>query len=260
MGAEQPGSPLLPFRRTGTRPPFFCVHGAGGEADLFEPLAERLSPQQPFFGLRLVGTEARRSLARGVEQLAAHYVEAMRAVRPHGPYLIGGYSFGGVIAFAMASRLASLGEPPAVVVLVDTNSPDLIRDLLRPRPVRRVAGRALLDAKWLTWRTGAPRWTITQRVFPSARRPDWRWRVIVGKRAVRRYRPGVYDGEVVLLRTPRQASSRDLGWGSICPNLTVVDVDGAHLALFDEPSVGALATELDAVLDRASRAPVTEPG
>jgi thioesterase domain-containing protein len=257
MGAEQPGSPLLPFRSTGARPPFFCVHGAGGEADLFEPLADLLSPEQPFFGLRLEGAAARRAHARGVERLAAHYVDAMRSVRPHGPYLIGGYSFGGVVAFAMASHLATLGEPPAVLVLVDTNSPDLTRELLRPRPVRRVAGRALLDLKWLTWRTGAHRWPVTQRLFPSTRRPDWRWRVIVGKRAVRRYRPGVYDGDAVLLRTPLREARRDLGWGRVCPRLSVIDVDGAHLALFEEPSVGALATELDAVLYRASRARVT---
>lgn len=113
-------SPLVAIQTTGSRPPFFCVHGAGGTVLIYRDLAHHLGPDQPFYGLQSVGLDGNRLPLTKIEEIAAVYVEEIQKVQPVGPYFLGGYCLGGTIAFEMAQQLSRRGETVALLVLLDT--------------------------------------------------------------------------------------------------------------------------------------------
>ena len=111
---------LVPIQPMGSRPPFFCVHGAGGNVLIYRDLSECLGSDQPFYGLQAQGLDGSRPVLTTIEDMAALYVKEIRRVQRHGPYLLGGYCMGGTIAFEMAQRLVSEGERVALLALFDT--------------------------------------------------------------------------------------------------------------------------------------------
>ncbi len=120
---DEPWSPLVPIQPEGQEPPFFCVHPAGGIVYCFRELAMRLAPDRPFFGLQAAGLDGTSPPLNRLEDMAASYVEAIRRHRPEGPYHLGGWSLGGLVAFEMARQLASAGETVASLALIDIQAP-----------------------------------------------------------------------------------------------------------------------------------------
>src|SRR5207245_35503 len=100
---------------TATKPAFYCVHPIGGTVLCYGALARRLGTDRPFCALEAQGLHGPEAPQTSVETLAARYVEAVRGHQPHGPYFLGGWSFGGVVAYEMACRLVKLGEPVALL-------------------------------------------------------------------------------------------------------------------------------------------------
>src|SRR5262249_11903943 len=98
-------SSLVAIQPSGSRPPFFFVHGHGGNVVRFRDLAHHLGPDQPFFGLQAVGLDGKQPAYTRMEEIAAHYLREIRAVQPAGPYYVGGFCFGGLVAFEMAQQL-----------------------------------------------------------------------------------------------------------------------------------------------------------
>ena len=113
-------SPLVAIQESGTRPPFFCIHGAGGNVLIYRELSQNLGLDQPFYGLQSQGLEGTEPPLTRIEDMAALYVEAIRRRQPHGPYLLGGYCGGGLVAFEVAQQLRSAGEKIALLALLDT--------------------------------------------------------------------------------------------------------------------------------------------
>jgi phthiocerol/phenolphthiocerol synthesis type-I polyketide synthase E len=113
-------SPLVPIQDSGSRPAFFCVHGAGGNVLIYRELSQNLGSDQPFYGLQSQGLDGAYPPLTRIEDMAALYVKAIRRRQPHGPYLIGGYCGGGLIAFEAAQQLRSEGEEIALLALLDT--------------------------------------------------------------------------------------------------------------------------------------------
>lgn len=249
---QQWGSPVVPLRDTGDRRPFFCVHGGGGNVMLFRPLAARLPADRPFLGLQLRGASVR-AVSR-MERLAAHYVEHVVRVQPDGPHLLGGYSSGGAVAYEMARQLSAMGQPPALVVMLDTTSPQFARDRLRSRPLRRWSKRASLELHWLAWRARWVRWRLATAVARGRGRSPWRLgerQARFLKRVMRLYRPGPYDGAVLLL-SGEWRTREDRGWREVVRGpFEVVDIPGEHRSLLEEPHVAVVAEVLHDAFDRA---------
>jgi thioesterase domain-containing protein len=110
---------LLPLRTTGTAPPLFCVHPAGGLAWCYAGLLRHLGADQPVYGVQAHGlTQPARSPAT-VGEMAAAYVEEIRTVAPDGPYRLLGWSFGGAVAHAMATLLQEGGERVELLAFMD---------------------------------------------------------------------------------------------------------------------------------------------
>ncbi|HEV7369720.1 amino acid adenylation domain-containing protein [Arenibaculum sp.] len=141
-GGQSPYRALVPLQTSGTRAPVFCVHPAGGSAFRYVPLSRCLGTDQPMYGLQASGLEPDEPLAESVETMAACYVEAVRELRPRGPYRLLGWSFGGLVAYEMAHQLDRAGERVELLALLDTPLPRIFRDAPGLSPAEVVAALA----------------------------------------------------------------------------------------------------------------------
>ncbi|MBN3989151.1 MAG: amino acid adenylation domain-containing protein [Nostoc sp. NMS2] len=118
-----PWSPLVPIQPAGSSPALFCVHPIFGVVFPYYELAQNLGKNQPFYGLQPIGLDGKSSPLTRIEDMATHYIEALRTVQPKGPYFLGGWSFGGWVAFEMAQQLQNSGEEVALLAVLDTLAP-----------------------------------------------------------------------------------------------------------------------------------------
>lgn len=116
-------TPVVTLQRDGEGPPFFCIHPVDGSVLGFRGLASALGADRPFHALQAPGLEGEQQPREHVEDLADRYTEAILAVRPAGPYLLGGWSFGGVAAAEVARNLIAAGHDVPMVVMLDSRAP-----------------------------------------------------------------------------------------------------------------------------------------
>ncbi|MGE5322035.1 MAG: thioesterase domain-containing protein, partial [Actinomycetota bacterium] len=112
---------LIPMRKEGSRAPFFCVHPVGGTVFCYEQLMRHLGSDQPFYAFQSIGLNRDQEPQTSIAGMAATYRELMCQMQPEGPYRIGGWSLGGVIAFEMACQLESEGKEVALLALFDSH-------------------------------------------------------------------------------------------------------------------------------------------
>ena len=263
-----------------TKPPFYCVHPIGGTVLCYGALARRLGTDRSFCALEAPGLHGSGTPETSVESLAARYVEALRRHQPHGPYFLGGWSFGGVVAYEMACRLAKLGEPVALLALIDSRAPGSL-----PASAAPVEGTSLVAmlARELggasggtgvidgTGDLGLPETDSSiDRVLARARArgllpPE------IGQAEVRRllevlranlralhaYLPGSYPGPVTLFRAAGATAPQPdptCGWRSLATGgVEVHEVPGDHYSIVREPHVRVLSDLLRTRLDDATR-------
>ncbi|MFI9504597.1 amino acid adenylation domain-containing protein [Nocardia sp. NPDC052566] len=120
-GADASFDVLLPLRTSGTAEPLFCLHPIVGISWSFAGLAAHLDPDRPIYGLQSPALSSAVPLPDSIEEWARLYIERIRAVQPEGPYHLLGWSFGGVLAHAMAVRLQDEGEEVALLAVLDSH-------------------------------------------------------------------------------------------------------------------------------------------
>jgi thioesterase domain-containing protein len=269
------GSVLVEIASAGgnrpAHPPLFCVHGAGGDVQCFFPLARHLGAEQPCYGLQAIGLAPGEEPLASVEEMAALYVGAVRRVRAHGPYLLAGWSFGGLVAFEMAQRLRAAGEDVDLLALLDSRvglpaagaassdppqSADgglafLLHDMAvyAARFWRRDLG---LNASELAGRDPekqleifAARAREAGLVHQAGSLAQVRRLVAVLRSnlaAHSRYRPGPYGGRLTLIRAAQGplAGEPDLGWERLAAAVRL-EAPGDHVTMLAEPQVRTLA-------------------
>ncbi|HEY8666007.1 MAG TPA: amino acid adenylation domain-containing protein, partial [Tepidisphaeraceae bacterium] len=128
-GWRPPTTLVVPIQDKGTKPPFFCLAGRGGHVFVYCELARLVGQDQPFYGLQLPGANGERAPHTRVEDIAADFVREMRKVQSRGPYHLGGYSFGGLVAFEIAQQLRAVGEEIGMLALFDSAGPGYPRIL-----------------------------------------------------------------------------------------------------------------------------------
>jgi glyine---[glycyl-carrier protein] ligase len=111
---------VLPIRPVGTKPPLFCVHDAGGFSWPYSKLLRHIPSEHPIFGLQARNLTQRARRPRSIDEMAADYVARIRRIQPAGPYNLLGWSFGGLVAHAMATHLQEMGQEVALLVLLDS--------------------------------------------------------------------------------------------------------------------------------------------
>jgi amino acid adenylation domain-containing protein len=119
---------LVNIQPHGSRPPFFCVHAVGGQVISYAELSQELGLEQPFYGLQSPPANYFPESGVSIEQLAALYNREIRSVQPVGPYLLSGWSMGGLVAWEMAQQLMKEGETISLLALIDTAPPPKYRE------------------------------------------------------------------------------------------------------------------------------------
>ncbi|MEU5980022.1 amino acid adenylation domain-containing protein [Streptomyces sp. NPDC047315] len=110
---------VMPLRRSGDRPPLFCIHPSGGMSWSYGGLLKYLSPDLPVYGIQARGLGGDDPLPQSLEEMADDYVDQITAIQPEGPYYLLGWSYGGIVAHAISARLERQGRSVALLVLVD---------------------------------------------------------------------------------------------------------------------------------------------
>lgn len=118
-----PWSPLVPIQPNGSKQPFFCIPGAGGNVIYLYSLARHLGFNQPFYGLQAWGLDGESAALTKVEDMACQYIKVIQTLQPDGPYLLGGHSYGGLVAFEMARQLVHQGQEVNFLAILDTPAP-----------------------------------------------------------------------------------------------------------------------------------------
>ncbi len=277
--ASLPWSSLVRIQPIGSKRPFFCVHPVGGNVLCYVDLARHLGLDQPFFGLQAPGLEGEREPHSRIEDMAAHYIEALRVVQPEGPYLLGGWSFGGVVAFEMAQQLQKQNHEVPLLVLIDSGVPTfdssnaIIDDtkLLALLPIQlgyplekslsvRYDDLHRLDfEEQLNYVLERAR--MANIMPPDAGLSQIRRLLKVYKaniQAMQSYIPQVYPSRITLFRASEGLAEDhqdpSLGWREFAAGgVEVYTLPGDHYTMVREPHVQVLAGRLAACLDEAVR-------
>jgi acetoacetyl-CoA synthetase len=111
-------SPFIPLKKGNRQPPILMAHGLGGRAR-FTELAQHIRTDHPIYGIQAKGIDGREEPFDRIEEMAHFYLEALKEFQPRGPYILIGYSFGGLVALEMAQRLSEEGSEIGLLVLID---------------------------------------------------------------------------------------------------------------------------------------------
>jgi acyl transferase domain-containing protein/thioesterase domain-containing protein/acyl carrier protein len=126
--------------------PLFLVHPIGGHIYIYRNLTRSLGNQQPVYAFKAQGVDGETQPLTQIEAMATHYINAMQVVQPEGPYILGGHSFGGLVAFEMAQQLHVLGQEIALLFMMDTVGPEQSLEPEDSDDIRAIAYALGLDA------------------------------------------------------------------------------------------------------------------
>jgi acyl transferase domain-containing protein/thioesterase domain-containing protein/aryl carrier-like protein len=262
------------------RLPFFLVAGMFGNVLNLRHLASLVGEDRPFHGVQARGLLGEEDPHETFEEMARDYLKEIRAVQPHGPYLLGGFSGGGITAFEMARQLIAEGEQVPLIVLLDTPVPLEIpltrgeRLSIHRQNIERQGLRYL--SSWVEGKFAYRRELRArkdQEIGQAAAGQDARFRSQLIEaafyRALGRYKIEELPVHLALFRPrlkaefafgPGRAINKDRrriysdnGWGPFAPRVDVVETPGDHDSMVLEPNVRILATRLRAALDDAEK-------
>jgi thioesterase domain-containing protein/acyl carrier protein len=280
QAAPGPHCSLVAIQPGGNKRPLFLVHPAGGHVFPYVHLAQLMGPDQPCYGLQARGLEDGQNPHARIEDMAAYYIQALQTVQPTGPYLLGGWSMGGVVAFEMAQQLHAQGQLVALLALLDGRIPtpdetfpedDSEAILLVERyfgisfgPMQSLAQLPkdeqlgfVLELAKSAGLVPAELGVSQARRFVEQVRSDLR--------ATQNYGLRLYPGRITFFKASETlaGTSADptLGWSEWASGgVEVHIVPGNHANLMYEPHVEVLAKKLTACLNQAQSAEAEENG
>ena len=254
------GKGLVALNTDGAKPPFFCLPSLLN-------LARHLGSDRPFYGLSYPPPKILAEPETTTENIAAECIRQMRAVQPDGPYFVGGFSYGGVVAFEIARQLQEQGSEIGLLAMFDPDPP-------RPYPTKSAsyhADRYLFHLsrlvrlnpadqfRYLMHRLRNETWKLAPVLASQQEMPAQRALFARGSEAVLdRYRAKPYAGSATMFLASdtqwRHRPEKDprLEWKLLIRGkLDLIELDGDHDAMYHEPHVRILAEKLAACLDNA---------
>jgi aspartate racemase len=268
-GWSSPWSSLVPIQLSGSRPPFFCVHGCGGIVFHMQGFARHLFPEQPFYGLKAQGLEEGQTPHTRIEDMAAFYIKEIQTVQPDGPYYIGSTGYGGAVVLEIAQQLKSQGQNVVFLALINAvalhpylSNYSFIRSIYGGsfeyffhRLVDFMRNKPLLPyIKYTFFNRVLVNWNISRRFVPMDIQREYRFREVFTN-ALLNYTPHVYPGRITCIMREKisdnpQGSVRD--WYDIAGSgLDFRFVPGTFEDIWRgrEPYARILAEQLKACLE-----------
>jgi phthiocerol/phenolphthiocerol synthesis type-I polyketide synthase E len=276
---------LVVIQPNGQRPPFFWMHAEGGNVLECQTLAKLLGNDQPFYGLQAQGLEGTEVVAPSIIEMAAHNIREIKTVQQSGPYYLGGYCLGGLVAFEMAQQLQNAGEDVAFLVLISTSTGDHLRSLKPGLHISRLLWYKILDRIELemdniSFMTAKAKFLYmldrTIRILNAIQfklehvldllfahlQIEYRWHsrayilhksVDLSDDSYMSYRPKPLENELYLFRVSKKRHELTvdpvLGWeGLAVKGLHVFEVHGFHKNIMKEPNVRGVARILKKLL------------
>jgi thioesterase domain-containing protein len=265
---------LVAIKASGSRMPIYFAHEIGGRVFYLMKMAKLVHPEQPIYGLQGRGLNGE-PLFRTIEEMAAHYVSEIIKHNPEGPYLLAGYSYGGLIAYEMAQQLKAMGKEVKMLAIFDTSVTHLNPPASRLNRVsRRLSAVVMKLVFLLIFFFRDPRtimrhekevrirnlrfayYTI-KAFFNIGKKPKLylRYKLVRQHRiAEKNYKMAPYDGPMQLFRCQKKLYYIDdfeyLGWRTYVKNINIHDVPGDHDRLFSYPYYYTVAPALQACLDK----------
>jgi acyl transferase domain-containing protein len=268
--AAQRGQHVVPIQTAGRRPKLFLVHGAGGNVLGFRELSHYFGKDQPLYGLQARGVDGKQPPHQTIAEMATAYLGELREVQPHGPYYLGGYSGGGVVAYEMAQQLLLAGERVAYVGMIDSWCPQmkrrgkLARALLHAgRVMRRGPMYPVNIVRMKLERRRSARESEAARLQGGVMPQTMRGQEVqfAFERAFENHRVAPYEGKVWLYRCTdhdlgtRYVFEEDLGWRPfVRGGLSIVQCPGNHFTMCTEPNVQVLCRHMMTSVDEAMAA------
>ncbi|MEO1560163.1 MAG: thioesterase domain-containing protein, partial [Cyanobacteria bacterium J06632_19] len=268
---------LIPIQPSGIKPPFFCVHPIGGNVFCYKDLGQHLGHDQPFYGLQCAGIDGEIKPKTSIEDMAAYYIEAIRTIQPQGPYLIGGWSFGGIVAFEMAQQLYLSNQEVALLALIDCWAPH--QYIRKPAKVDNAVilawladdlgdslGRKIrISVKQLQSLKGDKQLNYVldklkaANILPSSMGIGEIQRLLeialLNRQAERNYSPQVYQHPITLFRgndnIEPQDSDPTMGWKDLTNLLEIKQIPGNHYTIIKKPNIQVLVKQLKISLCQA---------
>jgi amino acid adenylation domain-containing protein len=265
---------LVPIQPKGSKPPLFLLHARGTSVLVYRSLANHLGTERPVYGVQPQGLNGEAEILSTVEEMAAYYIQEIKKVQPIGPYSLGGYSFGGELAFEMSRQLHQQGEKVNKLILLDSNAPTSNKRLpfsqrliihfnnLLKRRHSYIIERVIDWNKWLQEDFQYNFQKLSVKVFQYFNLPlSLKLHNILiearNDKARANHQFKFYPGKVILMRTEGSLGGvgrrRDeyLGWKNLVgQGIDIHSVPGHHLSMLEEPNVQQLAEVLKSCLDK----------
>ncbi len=276
-------SPLVPLQPQGAKKPFFCIHPVFGVVLPYYELATHLGKNQPFYALQPCGLDGLQPPLTSIEEMAAYYIKALRQVQPKGVYQLGGWSFGGLVAFEMAQQLHQAGEEVSLLAIFDTLAPipnnqpsfwDSLNFLITTVPGSIYPflldyWELICDAYSIPttleqlfsfhgWNFLLEKATINS-LFPQETRLRMLDELTIERimrifwansQATVNYSPQSYPNTITLFKSGEPLTTTDptLGWSQLTNSVVLHSIPGNHLTMLKAPNVQVLAKELNKCL------------
>jgi len=256
--------------------PFFLVAGMFGNVLNLRHLSNQIGTDRPFYGLQARGLFGGDQPHETFEEMATAYLRDVRDVQPQGPYLLGGFSGGGITALEMARQLRAAGETVSLLAMLDTPAPSMRQPLTTVDKIAiqfQSVGRYKFGyvARWWRSRQNWKR-AVAERQQVAAPEAGMQHSANIEAaflRALDRYHVGQYDGTITLYRPAHPVEYRlpghrgidvrrdfvqdDNGWRRHCAHVDVVNVPGDHDSMVLEPHVRVLAEAIRSAIEAAER-------
>jgi acetoacetyl-CoA synthetase len=242
--------PLVQLKAGSREPPIFIAHGLGGSVMDFFQIAKRMETPHAIYGLQAKGIDGADEPLGRIEDMARYSLDAVRQLQPHGPYLLVGFSLGGLVTLEMAQQLIAEGEKIGLLAMLDSY-PHVSHLSLgqRVRLWTRQTWRRL--ARRLQWLGVRAPYETTVEVSPSPSLQHFRDTSYV---ALERYQPRFYPGKISFVRAaiPTDFPADPVAvWSHLAQELELKTVPGDHLGIMTTHFEG-LASAISGYLRHAT--------
>ncbi|MDX1953726.1 MAG: thioesterase domain-containing protein, partial [Verrucomicrobiota bacterium] len=271
-------STIVDIQPSGSKPPIFWIHSLGGDGGggffYYRRLAELLGPDQPSFGIRSPQEPFDR-----IDLMARHYIREIKKRQPNGPYFLGGFCFGGNVAYEMATQLVEQGEKVGMLILLESSPPKTVdanagfnanaalysienlyenlKDFVHQDASSQLAA---LKQKSQQWRK-----RIQNKLAPQQEKPQLKEVIDMSHypkdyvkyaethwEAINHFVPRPFPGQIHLFRArkqPLRSFNPTFGWEQLVEDrVHVTVIPGTHESMLQEPNVQVLANKLNQLL------------